>query len=92
VTRAALSVFLCAAALGVGLWAVCLTSANRERAAVLDEEQRWCEAFSRQSDLLRDDVAEAEWLLLTGAQRAEGAEDEPPQPRSVPASMTEASQ
>jgi hypothetical protein len=66
VIRTALSVFLCIAAMGVGIATVVLASKNRARRGELDVTQRWCETMTRQDELDRKEIAEREWRLLSG--------------------------
>ena len=72
--RAVLSVGLCLTVLALGLHTAWLAARNRERGAELDARQRWCETFARQNQLLRRDVEQQEWQLLSqGAAERNGA-------------------
>jgi len=72
--RTALSLFLCLSTLGVGVFTVFVTSKNRARAKALNERQRWCEVFSRQNELLRAEVYEKEWGLISGEEETRVAD------------------
>jgi len=64
VRRALASWCLCALALVVGVLTAALAADNRERGDDLDQLERWCEAQSRQNELVRVQNAEREWCLL----------------------------
>jgi hypothetical protein len=61
--RVLLSVGLSLVALGVGFFTACRVAKNRARAAELDARERWCETFSRQNELLQEEVLEGEWRV-----------------------------
>ncbi len=78
--RATLSLLLCLCALAVGILAVHVSSRNRARAHDLDATQRWCEVYSRQNDLLRAELRQQEWELVSGQDDEESAFDDSPLP------------
>ena len=65
-TRALLSVFVCACALVAGLLTAFIAARNRARGTDLDRRQHWCETFARQNDLQRAIIEREEWLLIHG--------------------------
>ncbi len=77
--RAVLSFLLCILALAVGIYTICLTAENRVRSSELDTQQRWCEVYSRQNDLLRAQNWREEWELVSGEAETE-ENDETPNP------------
>lgn len=76
-SRMLLSVGLCLAALGLGFFTACRAAKNRARAAELDAEERWCETFSRQNELLANEVLAREWRLLDELQGEHGPQPPP---------------
>jgi hypothetical protein len=66
VKRALAGWCLCALAFATGVFTAAIAAENRARGDELDRHERWCEAQSRQNDLLRVANERAELRLLTG--------------------------